>query len=78
MVVVPGAMPVTGTVTLTAFAANVTVAGAVATPVLEELRFIVNPAGAGAERLRVRFCVAVPTMFRVDGEKEAVAMTRTG
>ena len=56
MVAEPAATPVTGTVTLFALAAIVTVAGTVAAAVLLELRLIVTPpAGALTDKLRVRF-----------------------
>jgi hypothetical protein len=46
----------TDTVVLVDCAANVTVAGTVATLVLLELKFIVKPpAGAGEDRFNVRF-----------------------
>jgi hypothetical protein len=63
-------MPVTATVALVAFAGKVTVAGTVATAVLVELRLTVSPAaGAATERFKVRFCVAVPVIASVVGEK---------
>src|SRR5271165_2460818 len=66
MVAEPAATPVTGTVVLVALAAKVTVAGTVATLVLLELTLTVRPpAGAGAERFNVRFCVAVPMMVAI-------------
>ena len=78
MVVVPGATPVTATIALVALAAKLTVAGTVAAPVLLELKLMVKPpAGAGADRFRVRFCVAVPVIVRLVGEKLAVAATCT-
>ena len=46
----PAPTPVTGTFTLVAPAANVTLPGTVAAPVLFELRLAVNPAGAGPDR----------------------------
>src|SRR3954453_20732678 len=56
IVVVPAPNPVTGTVALVAPAANDTVAGTVATPVLSDLRLTVTPtAGAGADKVNVRF-----------------------
>jgi hypothetical protein len=79
MVAEPSATPVTGTVVLVALAAKVTVAGTVATLVLLELRLIVRPpAGAGADRFRVRFCVVVPIIVAIAGEKLMVAVTSTG
>jgi hypothetical protein len=66
----PAATPVTGTATLVVFAPKLTVGGALATPALLELRLIVNPPpGAGADRISVRFCVAVPVIVRLAGEK---------
>lgn len=57
-------------------AANVTVAGTVATAVLLELVFTTSPAaGAAADRVRVRFCVLRPVMVAVAGVKETVAFT---
>jgi hypothetical protein len=59
-------------------AAIFTVAGTFAAAVLLELKLMVTPpAGAGADRVRVRFCVAVPTMLRLVGENAAVAATVT-
>ena len=59
MAVVPGATPVTGTLTLVAPAEKVTVEGTMATAVLAELRLTVKPlAGAGPDRLSVTFVVA--------------------
>jgi hypothetical protein len=66
----PAATPVTGTFTLVAPAANVTVAGTVATPVLLELRLAVRLAGAGPDRFSVRFCVEPALIARLAGEKE--------
>ena len=79
MVVVPGATPVTATVAVVPLAAMFTVAGTVAAAVLLELRLIVTPpAGAGADSVKVRFCVAVPVMLRGLGDNVAVAATFTG
>ena len=79
MIAVPTTPLVTGTITLVAFAAMLTVAGTVATDVLLELRLMVNPpAGAGPESVKVRFCVeAVPTV-RLLGEKPTLPTTCTG
>src|SRR5271166_2873678 len=56
MVAVPTETPVTGTLTVTAFAGKVTVAGIVATPLFDELRLTTwPPAGAGVESVRVMF-----------------------
>jgi hypothetical protein len=58
---VPGPEPVTGTVTLVELAPNVTAEGTVATVVLSDLSDTISPpAGAGAERVSVRFAVFVP------------------
>jgi hypothetical protein len=78
MVAEPAVTPVTGTVVVVALAANVTVAGTVATLMLLELRLMVRPpAGAGADRFKVRFCEAVPMMVAIAGEKLMVAVTCT-
>jgi hypothetical protein len=74
----PCATPVTGTVAVVAPAAKVTVAGTVAAAVLLELRLTVTPpVGAAADKVSVKFCVAVPIMLRLDGEKPTVAVTWT-
>jgi len=66
----PGAIPVTGTLTLAPPAAIATVAGTVATLVLLEFRLTVRPpTGAADDRFRVRFCVVVPLMVTLAGEK---------
>jgi len=78
MVVVPPPTPVTGMLTVVVPCAMVTVAGTVATPVLEELTLKVTPpVGALAERVRVRFWVAVPVMVVGVGVIVAVAVTFT-
>ena len=71
----PAATPVTGTATLVVFAPKLTVGAALATPALLELRLIVNPPdGAGPDRISVRFCVAVPVIVRLAGEKLMVVV----
>ena len=71
IVAVPAATPVTGTATWVALAAKATVAGTVATPVLVELKVTVAPpAGAGADRFSVRFCVEPAPSVKVAGMKE--------
>lgn len=70
----PAATPVTGTDTLLKPAPMLTIAGTVATVGVLELRLTVSAAAAGAERLRVRFWVAVPLMVRLVGEKLIVVM----
>jgi len=78
MTVEPAATPVTGTFSVVAPAANDTVAGTVATPVLSELRLTVRPpAGAGAGKVRVRFCVVVPVIVNVFGVNTGAAFTWT-
>ena len=50
------AIAASAVLTLVALAAKLTLAGTVAAPVLLELRFIVKPpAGAGADKFKVRF-----------------------
>jgi hypothetical protein len=66
----PGDTPPTGTATLVAPAANVTVEYTAATPVLLELRLAVSPAGAGPDRFSVRFSVTPALIVRLAGEKE--------
>jgi hypothetical protein len=74
----PKVKAVTGTFTVVAPAAKVTVAGVVATTVLLELVFTVRPVGgAAAERVSVRFWVLSPVMVTVDGVKLTVAFTWT-
>ena len=78
MVVVPELTPVTGTETLVALAEKVTVASTVAIDVLVELSDTVKPRlGAGPDKVRVMFCVPVPEMLMVLGEKLMVALTDT-
>ena len=67
-VVEPAAAPVTGTVTLVALAATVTLCGTVALVGSLELRLIVTGAGAAADRVRVRFCETKPIIDRLAGE----------
>jgi hypothetical protein len=69
MVADPAATPVTGTDTVVAPAAKLTDAGTVATAGLLELRLTTSPDEAGADRFIARFCVAVPPMLMVAGEK---------
>jgi hypothetical protein len=66
----PAATPVTGTATLVAPAANVTVAGIVATPVLFELRLAVSPAIAGPDKFSVRLPAEPELIARLCGEKK--------
>lgn len=72
----PKVKAVTGTFTVVAPAAKVTVDGVVATTVLLELMFTVRPAaGAAAERVSVRFWVLSPVIVTVCGVKLTVAFT---
>jgi hypothetical protein len=78
IVVVPIATGVTRTFSLSAPAANVTVAGTVAMVVSSELRLIVRPpSGAGAARFSVKSSGLSPVTVAVGAEKEMVAVTRT-
>ncbi len=70
----PADTPVTGTATLVIPVPKLTVAGVVATLTLLELRLMASPAGAGADRFSVRFCVAVPLIVRFPGEKLIVVV----
>ena len=72
IVTAPAATPVTGTDTLVVPVPKLTVAGTVATVVSLELKFTVSPARAGADRFSVRFCVALPLIVRLPGEKVIV------
>ena len=65
----PGATPVTGTVTLVAFAGNGRDAGTDAIAGWSDDRLTVSPDGAGAVRFRVRFAVPPEPTVRVVGEK---------
>ncbi len=65
----PAAKPVTGTGRLVTPVGKVAVAGTVATDGLLELKFTVNPDAAAVERLRVRFCAALPLIVRVAGDR---------
>jgi hypothetical protein len=74
----PAVTLVTGTLTLVEPPMIDTVAGTVATPVSLELRLTVIPlVAAGDDSFSVRFCVVIPLMVRVEGEKasDAVACT---
>jgi hypothetical protein len=79
---VPGATPVTGTVSVEGeppFGRKVSCSGTVATPVALELKVTVIPLGGAApERVSVKFCVAVPTIVRLGGAKLTVAVTWAG
>jgi hypothetical protein len=79
IVAVPAVTPVTGTVMLVAFAAKAIVEGTVATAGLLELKLRIKPpGGAGADKFKVRFCVAPPRIERLTGEKVAERPTVTG
>src|SRR5262245_21042366 len=79
MVAEPGATPVTDTVALAVLPGMVTVEGTVATAGLLELKLTTRPpAGAGEERVSVKFCLAFLPRVRLVGEKPRVAATCTG
>lgn len=79
MVVYPAATPVTGTLTLVVFGANVTVEGTVATPVLSDVKFTVKPpAGAGVASCSVKVPVFCPVIVKVSGTKVAPMKTIVG
>ena len=70
----PAATPTTGTLTVLCVAGTVTLTGTVAAAVLPEVRFTSNPpTGAGVESVKVRFCVAVPTIECGEGVSVIVA-----
>jgi hypothetical protein len=77
MTAVPTATPVTGTLTVVAFAAKLTVAGTVRIVVSLELRWMVVAVGAAADSVSVRFLVFNPVMLAVAGVNVAVAFTWT-
>ena len=66
----PAATAVTGTLTLVALAAKVTVAGTVATLGLLELRLTVRPELAPADRFKVSVPEAPTLRLRLEEEKE--------
>src|SRR5580704_7528568 len=78
MVVEPLDTPVTGTVMLVAPVAKVIDAGTVTKPVGLAAKLIVNPAGAGADRSKVRLVEAVPMILTLVCTKLMVAATLTG
>src|SRR5581483_5355224 len=74
MVALPGATPVTGTMTLVEFAGTFTDAGTVATFAPLELSSTVSPvAGAGFAIESVRFCVDAPLIKMLAGVKVRTA-----
>jgi hypothetical protein len=76
IVALPTPVAVTGIVAVLEPAANVTVAGTVATAMLLEMTLIVTPpVGATAERVAVIFEVFGPVMFKVDAGSVTVATT---
>jgi hypothetical protein len=78
IVLEPRLTAVTGTFTVVAPTAKLTLAGTVATLVVPELRLIVSPpAGAAPESVRTRFCVERPVIVNVGGVKFIVAFTCT-
>jgi hypothetical protein len=79
MVTEPGFTPVTGMVTFVVPAAMVNVAAETVAMVvsLEVTVKAIPPAGAGPERVRVRFPVLLPDSERFWGERALVAVTCT-
>jgi hypothetical protein len=78
IVVEPGPAPVTGTLAVVAPAAIVAVEGIVTICSGAALKLTIKPpAGAGDERVSVRFCVAGPVTVTFCGEKVSVAATWT-
>ena len=74
----PAATPVTGTLALKAPVTIVTVEGTMAAAVLEEFIVKVRPgAGAAADSVKVKFCVAVPAMLMETGLRLMEAVTVT-
>jgi len=79
IVVLPAATPATANVAVLEPAANVTVAGTVATPVLLEARLTVTPpVGAAADSVSVRVALAVAATEIVEGVTLTPAVTDTG
>jgi hypothetical protein len=74
MITDPAATLVTGTDTLVAPVAKITVAGAVATVGSLVPRLTVSAVAAGAERFSVRFCVRIPLIVTLPGEKLIVLL----
>jgi len=72
MVVVPAATAVTGMVKLVALAGKFTDDVTVATPGLLEVRLTIKPAGAAADRFKVRFPTEPTETDKLDGRKELV------
>jgi len=78
MVAAPAAMADTCTLAVVPFAAKLTVAGTMATLVFEEPRFTVKPpAGAGADRVSVKFCIVPAPMAIGPAGKLSAAPTKT-
>jgi hypothetical protein len=73
IVAVPDDTPETGTERLVLPWPKFTNGGTVATAALLELRLTKSP-GTGGERFKVRFCVAIPLIVRLAGEKLSVAV----
>ena len=69
MVTDPAATPVTGTDKLVAPVPKLTVEGTVATVVSLEVRLTARPAGAGADKFSVRFCIVPCETVRLPGQK---------
>jgi hypothetical protein len=69
MITDPPAIPITGTDALVAPVAKLTIGGTVATVASLEFRLTARPAGAGADKFNVRFCVAPWERVRLPGQK---------
>jgi hypothetical protein len=75
---VPAPAAVTGTLTVVAFAGKLTVDGTPATFVLLDVRETMRPvAGAGAERVNVKFSVLLLWIVTLEGAKASAATTLT-
>jgi hypothetical protein len=78
IVATPTDVDVIGTLTLVLLCAMLAVAGTEAMDGALELRFTTSPpAGAGADRFSVTFCVMAPEINTVDGEKLSEPATCT-
>jgi len=77
MVAMPVLTPATGTRTVLAPVAKVTVAGTVATPGVSELRLITVLAGADDDSVKIRFCGPAPVRDSVGGVNAIVPLVCT-
>ena len=75
---VPSPTAVNRTLTVVEFAAKLTLAGTVTTPVLLDVRFTVRPlGGAAAERFRATLCEVIPVIETVGEAKLITVATCT-